>query len=26
VHEIIGQTEIDLEDRWFHYGWQKLEG
>ena len=25
VHEIIGQTEIDLEDRWFHYGWQKLD-
>lgn len=24
VHEIIGQTEIDLEDRWFHNEWQKL--
>jgi len=25
VHEIIGQTEIDLEDRWFHSEWQKLD-
>jgi hypothetical protein len=24
VHEVLGQTEIDLEDRWFHKDWQKL--
>mmetsp|Transcript_3699 Transcript_3699/g.10922 ORF Transcript_3699/g.10922 Transcript_3699/m.10922 type:complete len:1377 (-) Transcript_3699:822-4952(-) len=24
VHEVIGQTEVDLEDRWFHKDWQKL--
>jgi hypothetical protein len=24
VHEVIGQTEIDVEDRWFHKDWQEL--
>jgi len=26
VHELIGETKIDLEDRWFHQEWQKLGG
>lgn len=25
VHELVGETKIDLEDRWFHYEWQNLD-
>ena len=25
VHEVIGETKIDLEDRWFHRKWQALD-
>ncbi|KAJ1447382.1 hypothetical protein M885DRAFT_451451 [Pelagophyceae sp. CCMP2097] len=25
VHELVGETHIDLEDRWFHRDWQKLD-
>eukprot|EP00633_Aureoumbra_lagunensis_P005480 CAMPEP_0197308502 /NCGR_PEP_ID=MMETSP0891-20130614/6865_1 /TAXON_ID=44058 ORGANISM="Aureoumbra lagunensis, Strain CCMP1510" /NCGR_SAMPLE_ID=MMETSP0891 /ASSEMBLY_ACC=CAM_ASM_000534 /LENGTH=1990 /DNA_ID=CAMNT_0042792899 /DNA_START=20 /DNA_END=5992 /DNA_ORIENTATION=+ len=25
IHELIGETKIDLEDRWFHPEWQKLD-
>lgn len=24
VHELVGETKIDLEDRWYHPEWQKL--
>ena len=25
VHELLGETKIDLEDRWFHKQWQQLD-
>ena len=25
VHELVGETHIDLEDRWFHQKWQSLD-
>ena len=25
VHELIGETRLDLEDRWFHRSWQALD-
>ncbi|KAJ8599790.1 hypothetical protein CTAYLR_004010 [Chrysophaeum taylorii] len=25
VHELVGETRIDVEDRWFHRAWQELE-
>ncbi|KAJ1449086.1 hypothetical protein M885DRAFT_622839 [Pelagophyceae sp. CCMP2097] len=25
VHELVGETRIDLEDRWFHRDWQALD-
>ena len=25
IHELLGETKIDLEDRWFHRDWQSLD-
>ncbi|KAH8094261.1 hypothetical protein JL720_4254 [Aureococcus anophagefferens] len=25
IHELLGETKIDLEDRWFHREWQSLD-
>ncbi|KAH8059008.1 hypothetical protein JL722_5555 [Aureococcus anophagefferens] len=25
IHELVGETKIDLEDRWFHRDWQAID-